>query len=117
MSDLVKIRQFKITGPDPHCRLKIKANASLWGNAADHDLDEPVCLSDVVPVRLTYKSNGPGDFGGGDLSVGHELTFKTMRAGTHVGLRFYFSKGRFFETNIDGVSVIGRGDNEVKVRV
>ncbi len=39
---------------EPHCIVWAHAMAGLWGISRKHDLDEPVPLSQAVPVRLRY---------------------------------------------------------------
>ena len=92
----------------PHCIGWVRATASLWGMADDHDLDEPVRLTDEVPARLRYKD----DHG---IAVDCKLTMRTIRTGHHVAMRFYFKNGTFFETEIDGVRSIGFNIKTVEV--
>src|ERR1035437_7226719 len=93
--------QATITRYTPHCVGWARAVASLWGHADDHDLDEPVRLTEEAPVRLRY-----GDYER-RIVTDRKLTLKTVRTGTHVAIRFYFKPGKFFETEIEGVRSIG----------
>jgi hypothetical protein len=79
---------------NPHCFVWVKVHASLWGMSNDHDLDEPVRLSDEVPMRLRL-------VGHHSYRADRELSFLTKRAGTHLAVRFYFRDGSFHETEID----------------
>ena len=99
-----------ITGHDPHCIGWACAMASLWGHDDSHDLDEAVRLTDELPVRLRYKDWD------GFIVTDRELTLKTIRRGTHVGLRFYFKNGKYWETPVEGVYAIGHGAKTVSVK-
>jgi hypothetical protein len=95
----------KITAPDPHCIGWVKAHASLWGNVKWHELDEPMELSNRVPVRLRYREN--------EIVLDRELTFKAAIAGTHVAVRFYFeneTSHRYIEVYMDGVHGLNNGE-------
>jgi hypothetical protein len=100
-----------ITRPDPHCIGWACATASLWGMADGHDLDEPVILTDMVPVRLRYEIEGENI----RIVADRTLTMKTIRAGHHAALRFYFKNGSFFETDIPGARSIGHADQKVEI--
>lgn len=82
--------------PDPHCRVWARATASLWGMASDHHLDEPVRLTDEVPVRVHLKR-------GKRPVLDRDLNLKTHRSATHTALRFYFKNGSFREIDLIGV--------------
>lgn len=92
---------------EPHCIAWINAKASLWGNVKWHDLDEPMPLTDEVPVRLRFV---------GDLLVtDRKLTMKTKQAGLHVALRFAFRSGEFFEVEVPGVKSIHGLDQTIEI--
>ena len=82
--------------PDPHCVVWAQVYASLWGMASDHHLDEPVRLTDEVPVRLRLKH-------GKWLMIDRDLNLKTYRSATHTALRLYFRNGSFTEIDLIGV--------------
>lgn len=86
-----------ITRYTPHCTGWVRATASFWGMAADHDLDEPVRLTEEVPVRLRWAEC---------IVIDRKLTLKTIRTGHHAAMRFYFRNGKFLEIEIGGVRSI-----------
>lgn len=92
----------------PHCLVWVNVVASLWGMADDHDLDEPVKLTDEIPCRLRYRDAG--------AFIDRGLSWKTTRAGTHVAARFYFRDGSFYEVEIPGVSDVPRDAATVEVK-
>jgi len=100
-----------ITRHTPHCIGWALATASLWGVADDHDLDEPIILTEMVPVRLRYEIEGANSH----IVADRTLTMKTIRAGHHAALRFYFKNGSFFETEVPGVRSIGHADQKVEI--
>lgn len=106
---VLKLSRTAVTQHNPHCIGWVRATASLWGHDARHDLDEPVRLTEEVPVRLRYKDWE------GSIVADRALTLKTIRAGTHIALRFVFKSGKFFETEVSGVHAIGHGDKTVEV--
>lgn len=85
-----------ITPPHTHSIAWARATASLWGHASDHDLDEPVALTDEVPVRIRVVRDEHA------VVTDRRLSLKTKRAGTHTMLRFAFGKGtnNFFEVEV-----------------
>jgi hypothetical protein len=89
--------QATITRYTPHCVGWARAVASLWGHADDHDLDEPVRLTEEVPVRLRYSEG---------IVIDRKLTLKTLRAGHHAAMRFYFKGDKWIEIEIRGVHSI-----------
>ncbi len=91
----------EITRIDPHAIGWARATASLWGISKYHGLDEPVRLSNEVPVRLRYKNRR------GQMITDRILDLKTFRTGTHVAMRMYFKNGTFTEIDIVGISDIG----------
>ena len=92
---------------DPHCLVWAHAMAGLWGVSRTHDLDEPVPLSEAVPVRLRYDGN---------LVISdRKLTLKTTRAGHYVALRFMFRNGLFFEVEVNGVRAVTEQDRTVEI--
>ncbi len=99
-----------LIGINPHCAVWANAKASLWGVAKDHDLDEAVRLSDEVPVRLRYRDGFYRQ-----IIADRELSLKLTRAGTHVAIRFYFSGGTYFESDISGIYSIGALDKTANV--
>jgi hypothetical protein len=87
---------------EPHCTAWVQATASLWGMSSSHDLDEPVCLSDEVPVRLRWD---------GDVTVADRpLSLTTTRAATHIAIRYYFKNGEFIEADLIGVPHLNFGE-------
>ena len=90
-----------ITRHTPHCISWVRATASFWGMAADHDLDEPVRLTEEAPVRLRFI-----DFVGGEIIFDRKLILKTLRSGHHAAMRFYFKNNKFLEFEIGGVRSI-----------
>lgn len=93
-----------ITRENPHCIGWVRAMASLWGHVRSHGLDEPVRLTEEIPVRLRYSHMG-------QIISDRALEMKTLQAGTHVALRFYFSKSSaFLEFEIPGINTINRSD-------
>jgi hypothetical protein len=104
------VREAVITRYAPHCIGWARATASLWGVADDHDLDEPVILTNEVPVRVRYDASGTRY-----LVRDRALTLKTIRAGHHAALRLYFKDGKFFETEIIGVQEIGRTVETIEI--
>jgi len=92
--------KFSIVNPNQHCIAWAKVTASLWGMANDHDLDEPVQLTDVINIRVRL-TDGPG------IVADRNITFITQRPGTHVMLRLYFKNGRFEELPLEGASYLG----------
>ena len=100
-------RDALITRYNPHCIGWACATASLWGIARDHDLDEPVILTDMVPVRLRYENE--------HIITDRALTLKTVRAGHHAAMRFYFKNGRFWETEIVNLHSIGLDAKTVEI--
>lgn len=103
------MRDVLITHHDPHCIVWVHAIASLWGVADDHDLDEPVALTEAAPVRMRYK--------GDCIIADRDISLKTLRAGHHAAMRFYFKSGRFLELEIPGVRAIGLGAAIVNLRL
>jgi hypothetical protein len=103
------VTQVIITHYTPHCIGWVLAVASLWGNADDHILDEPVRLTEEALVRIRY-----GDYER-RIVADRKLTMKTIRTGTHVAMRFYFKSGKFFETEIDGIWSIGLNAKTIEV--
>jgi hypothetical protein len=91
------IKDAIITRYTPHCIGWACATASFWGMANDHDLDEPVRLTEEAPVRLRY---------GDGITIDRKLTLKTLRSGHHAAMRFYFKNGKFLEIEIGGVHSI-----------
>lgn len=83
----------RITMDDPHCVVWATATASLWGHANDHDLDEPVRLSEEQPVRIR-------PLPGGRVLTDRPLVLKAIRAGSNGAIRFKFGGGKFFEVEI-----------------
>lgn len=98
-----------VTRHDPRCIAWVRATASLWGAADDHDLDEPVRLTEEVPVRLRYKD-------GRHIVMARAVSMKTIRSGRYAAIRFYFESGKFFETEVSGVARILPGDITVEVK-
>ncbi len=101
-----------ITRHEPHCIVWVRATASVWGNAPDHDLDEPVALTEAAPVRIRYVFE-PGR---GDLIIDRALRLKALRAGTGAAMRFTFANGTFFEMEIPGVRAVASADHTIEVR-
>jgi hypothetical protein len=66
--------------------------------AADHDLDEPVRLTEEVPVRLRLV--------GGEIILDRKLSLKVLRSGRHAAVRFYFKGDKWVEIEIGGVHSI-----------
>lgn len=93
---------------NPHCVVWVNVVASLWGVADDHDLDEPVKLTDELACRLRFKGDA--------IVIDRNLSWKTTRAGTHVAARFYFRDGSFREFEIPGVSCVPRDAETVEVK-
>lgn len=92
---------------DPKCIGWAQAQASLWGHASDHDLDEPVRLSERMYLRVRWRDD--------ELLLDRDLTLKTTRAGTHAALRFEFVTGKFFEVNVEGISAVALLDRTVEI--
>jgi hypothetical protein len=92
---------------NPHCIVWVHAMAGLWGISHTHDLDEPVPLSEAVPVRLRYA--------GEQIITDRALSMKTTQAGHHTALRFMFKDGTFFEVEVPGVSVITGLDRTAEI--
>lgn len=82
----------RITMDDPHCVVWATATASLWGHANDHDLDEPIRLTNEVPVRIRPHRES--------VVTDRPLWLKTSRPGHHASLRFDLGRGRFFEVDV-----------------
>lgn len=97
---------------NPHCLVWVKAVASLWGVADDHDLDEPVQLTTGAPVRVRHQVRD-----GALLAImDRTLTMETLRSGRHAALRFTFSNGRFHEIEINGLGDIHTDCKTVEVK-
>lgn len=82
-----------LASPEPHSIAWVVATASLWGHANDHDLDEPVRLSEEQPVRIR-------PLPGGRVLTDRPLVLKAIRAGSNGAIRFKFGGGKFFEVEI-----------------
>lgn len=93
---------------DPHCIVWVNVVASLWGMADDHDLDEPVKLTDELSCRLRFKGDA--------VVIDRSLSWKTQRPGTHCAARFYFRNGSFQEFEIPGVREVHRDAQTVEVQ-
>jgi hypothetical protein len=94
---------------EPHCIAWINATASLWGNVKWHDLDEPMPLTNEVPVRLRYV--------GHRVITDNPFTLKVTQAGHHVALRFKFKSGYFFEVDVPGISEVSALDQTTEVNI
>lgn len=92
---------------NPHCVGWVRATASLWGMASDHDLDEPVIMTNLVPVRLRYANSGRD---GNSIVTDRALSLTSERAGTHIAIRFYFRNGKFIETDLIGIPRLNSGE-------
>ena len=90
-----------IEKPDPHCIGWVRASAALYGMSRDHDLDEPVLLSEPVFCRVRL----------GEMSViaDREIVLKAWCTGHHVALRFTFKDGSFYEVESGEISSILNG--------
>ena len=97
-----------ITHRNPHCIAWTQATASLWGMAGDHDLDEPIRLTEEVPVRLRYEDDGRDH-----VVTDRYLSLTTERAGTHIAIQFYFKDGKFIETDLIGVPHLSFGETAI----
>lgn len=86
-----------VTRHNPHCLGWCLATVAVWGHDSNHDLDEPVRLTDEVPVRLRYAEWE------GRIVTDRKLAMRSFRAGTHCALRFYFKNGRYFEQIVEGL--------------
>lgn len=100
-----KMVEMIVNRPDPHCIVWARAMASVWGVARDHDLDEPVILTEMVPVRLRRVEDGYGY-----IEMDRKLSLKATRGGEHIAMRFYFKGGKFFETEVGNVHHINFGE-------
>lgn len=98
------VKEVVVKRPNPHCIGWARATASLWGMSSRHDLDEPVLISDRVPVRLSYD--------GRHYTTDRELTLKAEYAGfySHIAIRFYFEDGSFREAELAGVPAMSAGE-------
>jgi hypothetical protein len=92
---------------DPRCRVWAVATASLWGIADDHDLDEPVQLTEAAPVRV--------GFNGLRIITDRVLSLEVVRAGHHAMLRLYFRPDKFHEIDVSGVTAVLSSDKTVEV--
>jgi hypothetical protein len=97
---MIKINEAAISvfAPDPHCIVWVRCQASIWGHAEDHDLDEPVPLTDEVPLRLRYKD--------ARIIGDRQISMKVRRSGTNTLLRCRFKDGSFIEVETNGVTII-----------
>ena len=68
---------------DPHCIAWIRATASLWGMSSEHDLDEPVQLSDEMPLRVRWATVGDSL----EIIPDRDVSLKATRNGTHSAFR------------------------------
>lgn len=98
-----------VTRHNPHCIAWCLATVSLWGNDKSHDLDEPVRMTEEVPVRVRY-----ADWEG-RIITDRNLTMKTVRHGTHCALRFYFKNGKYFEQTVADLHSLPPNAATVKV--
>ena len=73
---------------EPHCIAWAQAEASLWGINKDHDLDEPIRLSETIPCRLRYANHH------GLIVIDRSLAWRDLKCGRDVQVRFYFKSGR-----------------------
>jgi hypothetical protein len=98
-----------IERPDPHCVAWACASASLWGMSPDHDLDEPVRLSDYVPVRVRLI--------GRKVLVDRELSLRATRTGTALAVRLSFKDGSFKEADLVDVNGLSNGETAIIKRM
>lgn len=93
---------------DAHCIAWATATAAMWGVAEDHDLDEPVRLTDEVPVRIRWiEMRG--------IVTDRHLSMKVTRKGRNAMLRFQTGPGKFFETELPGVGTLSSVIKTVEV--
>jgi hypothetical protein len=93
-----------------HCVCWARATASLWGMADDHDLDEPVRLTEIENIRLRFLDNF-------HIITDRAISLKTIRPGRHAALRFTFENDKFFEVMVSGVTAIMPTDKTVEVNI
>jgi hypothetical protein len=106
-----ELREVMIRRHQPHCIGWVRASASLWGMADDHDLDEPVRLTEEAPVRMRYQAQNLST----RIITDRALSLKTIRCGHHVAMRLYLKNGKFFEVELSGLSQIGHDAEVVEV--
>ena len=70
---------------DPHCIAWIRATASLWGMSSEHDLDEPVQLSDEMPLRVRWATVGDSL----EIIPDRDVSLKATRNGTPLGVETF----------------------------
>jgi len=104
-----EVKAMIIERGEPHCIVWVRAMAALWGHSRTHDLDEPIPLSEAVPVRLRFDADR--------IITDRALKMKTTRAGHHTALRFTFRNGRFFEAEVPGINSITELDRTAEVSI
>lgn len=98
---------------DPHCVAWVRATAALWGSADDHDLDEPVQLTEAVPVRVRFVPHR-GDF---RAVTDRNLSLDTIRSGRHAMLRLTFKARAFLEFEIQNISAVSTADKTIGITI
>lgn len=95
---------------NPHCIGWVRATAALWGVAADHGLDEPVQLTEAVPVRVRTDERLR-------VVADRSLSLDTIRAGRNAMLRLTFKPKHFMEFEIQNISAVSLADKCIGISI